>query len=86
MIYSSNDEFRLMNEESKWRYVNYKPPKIDFTWEREWRIKIEHFVIAPQKIVVIVPTRKHAEQIMETFGNSHLTLSLSILGRPSNWS
>ena len=42
VIYQTNEEFEGLPKEYRWRHVRYEPNRdepIDFTWEREWRIK-----------------------------------------------
>jgi len=55
VIYQSDSEFHLLPESMQWRHVRYEPPKIDFTWEREWRIKREELPIDPDDVKLVFP-------------------------------
>jgi hypothetical protein len=85
VIYSSSDEYNDLTETMRWRYVNYNPPSMDFTWEREWRIKVDTIELDPEQTVIIVPTRTHIGQMEDLLNNEWLVMPLSILGLPSDW-
>lgn len=58
VIYQTDDEFELLQEANRWRHVRYEPHKevpIDFSWEREWRIKCTQLDIHPGVASIIVP-------------------------------
>jgi len=46
VIYQSAEEYYPLPDSHRWRHVLYEPSdstkSIDFTWEREWRIKCEY--------------------------------------------
>jgi len=66
VIYQTDKEFSLLPEVLKWRHVRYEPnkePPIDFTWEREWRIKCEYLSIGPSNTVIVVPGNKWAQRL-----------------------
>lgn len=64
VIYQSDNEFNLLREENKHLHVRYEPDKnIDFTWEREWRIKIECIEFLPEDVTLIIPNRQVADSI-----------------------
>jgi len=57
---SSNDK------KQEYRLVPFDPEeKIDFTWEREWRIQTNELKLDKNKMLVIVPTADEAFSIME---------------------
>ncbi len=85
VIYGSSEDYTELPESLKWRYVNYNPPAIDFTWEREWRIKTDVLELEPEQTVLVVPTRAYARQLDDIIDGHWLTLTLSILGLPSDW-
>lgn len=63
VIYQTNDEFEFLNENQKFRHVRYDPQEnIDFTWEREWRIRIDSLKLEPKETTFIVPTRDWEER------------------------
>ena len=86
VIYSPEDEYRHLDDKIKWRYVKYSPPQIDFSWEREWRICCEKLELDPLNCVVIVPTRKHAREVTNKYGDHWFTICLSVLGLPMDLS
>jgi len=72
VIYQSDEEYDLLHDLHKYRHKSYDPLKnIDFTWEREWRIKVDELKLEPQKTTLIVPDRgwvdsfkdKHTNQV-----------------------
>jgi hypothetical protein len=75
VIYQSDNEYELLHIDQKYRHKRYEPDKgIDFTWEREWRIKIQELSLDPKSTTLIVPNRswidwlvrKHTENIRMT--------------------
>lgn len=65
VIYQPDKEYDLLPEELRYRHVRYDPADgIDFTWEREWRIKTDELILEPEKTLVIVPTANEAFDIM----------------------
>jgi hypothetical protein len=43
------------------RFCPYDPTAgVDYTWEREWRINVEHLELEPKQTLVIVPTAEEA--------------------------
>lgn len=71
VIYQPDSEFELLCEEQRFRHVRYEPGVVDFTWEREWRIRINELEIDFDFATVVVPNRdwedwlkiKHEENI-----------------------
>jgi len=52
----------------KYRFVKYDiENEIDYTWEREWRIKTESLRLNPKYTIVIVPTAEEAFEIVYEF-------------------
>lgn len=64
VIYQPESEFGQLPTENSWRHVRYEPPAIDFTWEREWRLKTEAFHLDPSATMIIVPNNEWAERLM----------------------
>jgi hypothetical protein len=48
-------------------FVRFEPPDVDFTWEREWRIRADEFSINPEVAAVFVRTAAEAFEIMSEF-------------------
>lgn len=55
VIYQAEEEYHLLPEEMKYRHVRYEPENVDFTWEREWRIKTDQLVLDSQAALFILP-------------------------------
>jgi hypothetical protein len=61
VIYQPESEFSELPESHKWRHMRYEPnaaQPIDFTWEREWRIKGQGLVFQPNDVVILVPRQE----------------------------
>lgn len=76
VIYQPNDDYENLSENIRWKHVHYDPclhPPIDFTWEREWRIKTEQLELDSENMVIIVPNRSTAKQIIDNHNsNEHM--------------
>jgi hypothetical protein len=67
VIYQTDEEFEGLPEVYRWRHVRYEPHKerpIDFTWEREWRIKIDALKFEPSNAAIIVPNEDWAKRMI----------------------
>lgn len=65
VIYQPNSEYELLHQEQKFRHKEYDPIlKVDFTWEREWRIQTERLVLEPEFTTVVVPNREWEERLL----------------------
>ena len=61
MIYDRPDTINELSPDQKYRFVPYDPTRgIDFTWEREWRLRGEHLALDPRQTLVVVPTADEA--------------------------
>ena len=59
VIYQSDREYDILHENQKYRHIRYEPDhNIDYTWEREWRIKVNELPLEPNNTTLIVPTRR----------------------------
>lgn len=68
MIYDHPKAFDSFSEDQKYRFVPYDPVKqIDFTWEREWRIKVDYLELDPKETLVVVPTSEEAFDLVYEF-------------------
>jgi len=71
VIYQPDAEYSLLPEELKWRHARYEPANgIDFTWEREWRVRVERLTLDPKATIVVVPTVDEAFDLM--YGHADL--------------
>ncbi len=67
VIYQSEAEYSTLPEELRWRHVRYEPTeenRIDFTWEREWRIMCDDLQILPNEVAIVVPSADWAYALM----------------------
>jgi len=65
VIYDEPDAFQSLSRDLQYRFVPYNPLKgVDFTWEREWRIKTDALRLDPRQALVIVPTADEAFQLV----------------------
>lgn len=61
VIYQPETEYQLLPKALKWRHVRYEPLSslpIDFTWEREWRVRCEELTFGPQVAVIVLPNHQ----------------------------
>ncbi len=73
VVYQREAEFSELPESHRWRHVRYEPDAveaIDFSWEREWRIRTEHLPLAPQSCWVLVPSEEWRRWLKERFSVS----------------
>ncbi len=79
VIYQSESEFGELTESNSWRHMRYEPPKIDFTWEREWRLKTRAFSFNPSIIKIIVPDNRWYQRLINEHDEDQMwqTLQLS---------
>ena len=85
VIYGAAEDFDKLPDDMRHRHVllHYgKPYDIDFTWEREWRLKTAQLALDPATVTVVVPTREARDGFAEKFGNKWHYLVLSDLGVP----
>jgi hypothetical protein len=69
VIYDEPDAFDRLPSGERYRFIPYNPADgIDFTWEREWRIKTDHLRLDPKHTLVVVPTSAEAFEIVYDFG------------------
>jgi len=67
VIYQTNEEFEGLPMEYRWRHVRYEPNRdelIDFTWEREWRIKCGALRFDPSSAGIVVPDEDWAQRMI----------------------
>jgi hypothetical protein len=67
VIYEPEEEFALLPSQIQWRHVRYEPngtPPIDFTWEREWRLRVDELNLNPVHAAIVVPDRTWANRLV----------------------
>jgi len=80
VFYQSEQEYELLHNDQKYRHKRYEPDNgIDFTWEREWRIKTDELPLDPNQTTVIVPSRKWEENWIEKH-MGHIRFAVQSLG------
>jgi hypothetical protein len=68
VIYQADEEFEQLPDSHRWRHVRYEParqPPIDFSWEREWRVRTDALPLLPQQASIIVPDEKWMARLEE---------------------
>ncbi len=58
VIYQRDAEFELLPDELRWRHVCYDPPRVDFTWEREWRVCCAELPFDPGVATLVLPSEE----------------------------
>ena len=68
VIYQPAEEYYSLPESHRWRHVLYQPSDstetIDFTWEREWRIKCDCLLFDQSSAQVIVLDQRWAGRLV----------------------
>jgi hypothetical protein len=68
VIYDHPDAFESFSNDQRYRFVQYDPKAgIDFTWEREWRIRAENLQLDPKETLVVVPDSEEAFELVYSF-------------------
>ncbi|NVM91092.1 hypothetical protein FHT32_004756 [Variovorax sp. SG517] len=85
VIYGPEDDYNALPEDMKYRHVRFhldKPGDVDFTWEREWRLRTDALTLDPAKVTVILPDRSARDAFANKFKDKWHYLVLSDLGVP----
>ena len=70
VVYEHPDNFASFPEKEKYRFVPYSPEKgVDFTWEREWRIRTNYLALDPHETLVVVPSSEEAFDLVYKFAD-----------------
>jgi hypothetical protein len=68
VIYDHPDTLERYPLSQKYRFVPYNPSTgVDFTWEREWRMRTEALDLDPKETLVVVPTSDEAFELVYGF-------------------
>jgi hypothetical protein len=68
VIYQPESEFSELSEFHRWRHMRYEPVgerPVDFTWEREWRVKCDTLAFNPSDVALLVPSKEWADKMAE---------------------
>jgi hypothetical protein len=66
VIYQQAEEYELLSVAHRWRHVRYEPnaePPIDFSWEREWRIKTDALTLPSEQVTIVVPHENYGYEL-----------------------
>lgn len=64
VIYQPESEYDVLPEALRWRHTRYEPGIVDFTWEREWRIRCDHLSFTLDVAGIVVPSKEWAERLI----------------------
>jgi hypothetical protein len=68
VIYGATEEYDLLPDSMKWRHVRFEPTAaapVDFTWEREWRLRQDALAFDAVIASIVVPTAADAARLRE---------------------
>ncbi len=68
VIYQAEGEYDILPAAQSWRHVTYEPlrdPPIDFTWEREWRIRVDTLAFGPEAAAVVVQDQHWVDRLVQ---------------------
>lgn len=71
VIYQSESEFVDLPEHVRWRHVRYElggDVPVDFTWEREWRIRCDELRFSPLEATIVVPSSNWLRTLVNMHG------------------
>jgi hypothetical protein len=71
VIYDHPEALKSIPEMHRYRFVPYDPSAgIDFTWEREWRVRTKSLQLDPKETLVVVPTSEEAFDFVYEFAST----------------
>lgn len=86
VIYDTPETFEHLPEELRYRFVPYDPTQgIDYTWEREWRVKTESLELQPSMMLVVVPTADEAAGVVYSYSEGEPDTEYTIGGLVPTW-
>lgn len=68
VIYGPAEEFHMLPGDMRWRHMRYEPtssPPTDFTWERDWRLRVEELPIGPDVAGIVVPGEEWGQRLVD---------------------
>lgn len=64
VIYQPESEFNMLHDSQRYRHKDYEPGKVpDFTWEREWRVRMDRLSLDPATVTLVVPNRRWSDHL-----------------------
>jgi hypothetical protein len=81
VIYQADDEFAELSEYHRWRHMRYEPPRIDFTWEREWRICSDQLDFDIGTASIVVPDDEWSKRLVDehTLEQDHRVMAYGMI-------
>ncbi len=80
VIYQPESEYDLLAEQQRYRHVRYEPGKVDYTWEREWRVRVDALDLDPDQVTFVVPTRAWERWALKKHAESQRPLNIALMG------
>lgn len=71
VIYQPDAEYSLLPEELQYRHVRYEldhakaERTVDWTWEREWRIRTDRLDFTAEEVTLILPDRRWVDRLID---------------------
>ncbi|MCB9324017.1 MAG: hypothetical protein H6571_09815 [Lewinellaceae bacterium] len=70
VIYGKREEYEKFkkSDDINWRFVSYDPAldgRLDFSWEREWRIKKEDLILDPNNVKLVFPNFQWVDRFIK---------------------
>jgi len=69
VVYQHEAEYELLDTQQQWRHVRYEPcttPPVDFSWEREWRIRTDELRFTPEDVKLVVPEWVYVDDVLQS--------------------
>ena len=89
VIYQPEADFDLLVEQQRFRHVRYEPGKVDYTWEREWRVQVSALKLDPDQVTLVVPNRAWERWALRKHAESQRPLNIALMGlapiKPFPW-
>lgn len=80
VIYQPSHEFQLLAEQLRWRHVDYDlvgKERRDYSWQREWRIKLDELYLPVSEVTLLVPDKKYFAILEQRFSNENYARGLA---------
>ena len=68
VIYQPESDFNILPDELRWRHVRFElacDPIIDWTWEREWRIRCDELPFSEAEAIIVVPNNQWIDALRD---------------------
>lgn len=80
VIYQTIEEYNLLSEELRWKHVDFDVSgnnKRNYTWQREWRIKMDELYLPVEEVTLLVPDKKYFDILQQRFSNENYARGLA---------